>query len=327
MKPVELRGHIIRLAVSAASIAFIIFMLRDKLDDALLILRRSVDWRLFAIAAVIYFIGLVIVTLRLQCVFRVQHVHLTFRETFYLGFVGLFFNLFLPSAVGGDVAKAYFAYKRTGKKIECMTSIVLDRLIGFVAMTLMAMTALWFFNKEVGDVHLTHLVYIFMGVVFLVALFFGSKRFASRFKFLLYCVPSQEFRDKLSDVYHALYGYKKHKAILVFSIVLSLIGQSVFVIMHYWTALSLGISLNLWLFFIIVPMISFVSMAPSVGGLGVREAGAIYLFSRFTTSERAIALSLLIDLLIYGYSFFSGVLFSLKGGLKVKTIHEMEALK
>ncbi len=327
MKSSGWRGPIIRLAVSAASILFIVFMLRDKLDDALLILRRDVDWRLFAVAGVIYFVGLVIITLRLQYVFRVQHVCMPFRETFYLGFVGLFFNLFLPSAVGGDVAKAYFAYKRTGKKIECMTSVVLDRLIGFVAMTMMAVTALWFFNKEVGDVHITHLVYLFIGIVFLVVLFFGSKRFASRFKFLLRLIPSEKLKDKLSDVYHALYGYKKHKGILILSIVLSLVGQSVFVFVYYWTALSLGIQLNLWLFFIIVPMISFVSMAPSVGGLGVREAGAIYLFSRFMISERAIALSLLIDLMIYGYSLFSGVLFSLKGGLKAKTIHEMEELE
>lgn len=322
-----IRSSLIRLLISAASIALIVFMLRDKLDDALLILRRDVDWRLFAVAAGIYLIGLLVITLRLQYVFRVQKVIMPFRENFYLGFVGLFFNLFLPSAVGGDVAKAYFAYKRTGKKIECMTSIVLDRLIGFVAMTMMAVTALWFFNKEVGDVHITHLVYLFIGVVAMVVLFFGSKRFASRFKFLLHLVPSRKFRDKLSDVYHALYGYKKHKGILVLSIVLSLVGQSVFVVMNYWIALSLGISLNVWLFFIIVPMISFVSMAPSVGGLGVREAGAIYLFSRFMASERAIALSLLMDLMIYGYSLFSGVLFSLKGGLKVKTIHEMEELE
>jgi uncharacterized membrane protein YbhN (UPF0104 family) len=63
-----------------------------------------------------------------------------------------------------------------------------------------------------------------------------------------------------------------------------------------------------------------------LGGLGVREAGGIYLFSRFMTPEKALALTLLMNLIIYGYSLASGVLFAVKGGLKVKTIHEMEEL-
>ena len=48
-----LRSSALRVLVSIVAVALIVFMLRDKLGDALLILRRNVDWRIFFIASVI----------------------------------------------------------------------------------------------------------------------------------------------------------------------------------------------------------------------------------------------------------------------------------
>ena len=77
-------------------------------------------------------------------------------------------------------------------------------------------------------------------------------------------------------------------------------------------------------FFVLVPVISIVAMAPSLGGLGVREAGSVYLFSRFMSSQEALAISLLMDLIVYGMCFISGIIYALKGGLKRAVIHDME---
>jgi uncharacterized membrane protein YbhN (UPF0104 family) len=109
--------------------------------------------------------------------------------------------------------------------------------------------------------------------------------------------------------------------------VLSLAGQCLFILVNYLVAISMGIQLKLWIFFVLIPMIAIISMAPSIGGLGVREAGSVYLFSHFISPGSALAFSVLSDILIYGFSLLSGVLFSLKGGLKSKTIHEMEELE
>ncbi|MFA6600753.1 MAG: lysylphosphatidylglycerol synthase transmembrane domain-containing protein [Candidatus Omnitrophota bacterium] len=322
-----LRGTLLRLAVSLASIAAVAYVLRDKLDEALHILRHDVSWPCFSVVCVVYLAGLIVISMRMKYVFRVQQLYIGFRESFYLGCIGLFFNLFFPSAIGGDVAKAYFVYKHTGKKIESLTSVILDRLMGFVAMSLMAVVALFLFSKELGDPRIDRLIYVFMGFMLLVVCFLGSRHVARAFGFLRFLLPSERAKAKCRDIYYAFYGYKYHMHILVFSIVLSLLAQSLFVVAHYGLAYSLGLRLNLWIFFIVVPIIAIVSMAPSLGGLGVREAGAIYLFSRFMSPEQALAMSILIDLILYGFSFLSGILFSLKGGLRAKTIHEMEELE
>jgi uncharacterized membrane protein YbhN (UPF0104 family) len=203
----------------------------------------------------------------------------------------------------------------------------LDRLMGFAALILMAVAALALFHDQLNDAKINRLVYIFLGIMLFSVLFLGSKRFARNFKIFSFLIPSGKWKQKLSDVYHAIYQYKRHMDTLLFTIFLSFVGQSMFVLLHYWVVRSLGIDIGVLIFFLFVPLIAIVSMAPSVGGLGVREAGIIFFFKRFMPTERALALSLLLDMLIYGYSLGSGIVYAMRGGLKSRVIHEMEELE
>ncbi len=315
-----------RLLVSVLAIGGILYSVRNEIAEALVILRTEVIWSWFMAAIVVYFLAHTVLAIRLSYVFKVQHVHMTFREVLYLSFLGLFFNLFLPSAVGGDVVKMYYAYQHSGKKLASTTSVVLDRLMGFVALILMAMIALGFLSNEINDPRVNRLVYIFLGIMLFSMFFLGSKRFARIFKFGTVVIPPK-LKKKLSDIYHALYQYKAHKETLFITIALSFFGQALFILIHYLVAESLHIDINVWLFFLFVPLIAIVSMAPSIGGLGVREAGVIFFFKQYMAPERAIAFSILLDLLLYGFSVGTGVVYALKGGLKAKVMHEMEVLE
>lgn len=323
----EARNIIVRITISFLAIAVILVFMRDKLQETWHILRSDVAWGWILAGLSSYVVANLFIAYRLKLVFKVQHIVLSFKEVCHLIFVGLFFNLFLPSAVGGDLAKAYYAYKHSGKKMEATTSVLLDRLIGFVVIIGLAMMAVFFFDGEFNDVGVRRTIVVFGGIMIFTLFFLGSRRFARRFTHLFDgWVRSEKWRQRLSDIYHALYGYKNHYGILFVSLAISLIGQFFFILTHYLVTVSLGVSINPWIFFIIVPMIAIASMAPSIGGLGVREAGAIYLFSKFMPTERAFALALLLDVLIYGVSLASGVLYALRGGLRAKLIHEMEEI-
>ena len=325
MKPSN-RGLILRLSISLGAIALIVYSLRGKLSEAFEILQHDVAWHWFLLAGFAYFVTLLLITKRLQVFLHVQGVMLDFKNTFYLSFIGLFFNLFFPSAVGGDIAKAYYAAKHSGKKIECVTSVVLDRLMGFVALISMAAVAL-LMNEDIKDPRLNKVIYIFLGVMIFMVGFFASRRFAKVFGFLKQLIPSQKIKDKISSLYHSIYSFKGRPGALVAAIVYSLLGQSCFIMMHYFAAVSLNVELNVLLFFVLVPVFCIVAMAPSLGGLGVREAGMIYFFSKFMPGERALAISILLDILIYGFSLIAGVVYSLRGGLKEMQSMDIEKLK
>jgi uncharacterized protein (TIRG00374 family) len=317
-------GLVLRLAVSFGAIGLVFWSQREHLGAAFQILRQDIVWHYVFLAVATYMLALAVITKRLQSVFRVQHIHLTFRETYYLTWVGLFFNLFLPSAVGGDIVKAYYAYKHSHKKVQSTTSVIWDRLLGFSALIGVAMIAVWVYSKELNDIRLDYLVYIFLAFFFGVMLFFSSRHVARPFRFLKNLIPSQKLRLLLEEIYISLYSYKGHLGTLVFTLFLSLVGQSLFILVHYWLTLAVGAKMDIWLFFILIPILSIVTMAPSLGGLGVREAAVIYLFKPYMANERALALSLLLDMLIYVLSFGAGIVFAFKGGLKAKDIKEME---
>lgn len=323
----HIRSFLVRLFISLSAIFVVVYSLREHLHGSLLILRTEIVWPWFILAAFAYLAAHMVLALRLSCVFRVQEIHVTFKEALYLSFLGLFFNLFLPSAVGGDVAKAYYAYQHSGKKMESTIGVILDRLMGFVALILMAVVALVFFSRELNDGRIDKLVYVFLGIMLFSLFFFGSKRFARNFKVLAHLIPSAKFKKKLSDLYHGMYMYKSHKNILGLTILLSFFGQTLFIMIHYLTAISLNADVSIGLFFLFVPLIAIVSMAPSIGGLGVREAGVVFFLKNYMDPERALALSLLLDMIIYGFSLACGILYAVRGGLKAKVIHEMEELE
>ena len=323
----SIRGKILRFVISFAAIGIIVYFTRSKLHESMSILRHEVLWGWFAVAVAGYFLGLAIIAIRLQWVFRVQNIHMTFSECYHLGFVGLFYNLMLPSAVGGDVAKAFYAYKHSGKKIESATSILLDRLLGFVAIIIMAFIGLIYFRKETESAYIDYAVYGACGVLVFFFAFFASRRFARLFKGLAHLIPSEKWKMQLAEVYHAIYGYRHHHGPVLMAVFLSFLGQAAFIAVNYWLALSISANIDFWKFFILIPVISIVSMTPSIGGLGPREAIALCLFSRYLPQERAVALTILIDILIYAFSIGSGVWYAFRGGLKQMAPDKMELMQ
>ncbi|MBU4333725.1 MAG: flippase-like domain-containing protein, partial [Candidatus Omnitrophica bacterium] len=55
--------------------------------------------------------------------------------------VGLFGNLFLPSAIGGDLIKIYGLCKGSNQKARVVASVLLDRLSGFASIVIVAVTS------------------------------------------------------------------------------------------------------------------------------------------------------------------------------------------
>jgi glycosyltransferase 2 family protein len=323
----SMKGKILRFSISFVSIGLIVFFMRGKLHESMAILRHEVVWGWFCLAIVFYFVGLAILAVRLQSIFRVQDIRMTFRESYHLGFVGLFYNLMLPSSVGGDMAKAFYAYKHSGKKIEAATSILLDRLLGFVALITMATIGLLCFSKEAESAYIDYAVFGACGVLAFAVAFFTSRRFARLFKGIARIIPKEKWKLQLAEIYHAIYGYRHHRGPVLVAILLSFAGQAVFISTNYWLTLSIGADINFWKFFILIPVISIVSMAPSIGGLGVREACVLYLFSRYLPPERALALTLLMDIVIYSFSIGSGIWYAFRGGLKTQAVDQIEIMQ
>src|SRR6266478_6513452 len=62
--------------------------------------------------------------------------------------IGMYFNLLLPTSVGGDVMRAWYLDGGSGRKLASFAAVLLDRLNGLLVLIVMACLAVAFSPQE-----------------------------------------------------------------------------------------------------------------------------------------------------------------------------------
>ena len=102
------------------------------------------------------------------------------------------------------------------------------------------------------------------------------------------------------------------------AMLLSILGQSVGIVVLYMLAAALGARVNIIYFFLLVPVVHLISMLPSVNGLGIREGGYIYFLGPYIGKENAAALGLLWLGLLFLASLIGGLIYFVRQDYHVK---------
>ncbi|MCD6459826.1 flippase-like domain-containing protein, partial [bacterium] len=89
-------------------------------------------------------------------------------------------------------------------------------------------------------------------------------------------------------IYHSFYKYKSRKKIILSTILLSMILQSIYIIMVYLMGKAIGMNVYLYHYFLFIPIISTVAAIPiSISGLGVNENLFVYCFGLVGAQEES----------------------------------------
>ena len=131
-------AFLVKLAVSSVLLG-ILFWRVDR--AAFLRSLQTLPLSLLLGCAALYVLGYVISIIRWQRLLRAEGIHLGLWRVGLVYFEGAFFNLFLPTVIGGDIVRGYLIYKMTRGHDASIASILVDRLSGFAALMLIAVTA------------------------------------------------------------------------------------------------------------------------------------------------------------------------------------------
>ena len=282
----------LKLLVSLALLAFL-FSRTDL--QAIRALFRSLRVPLLLSSVALYLLAQIVSTLRWRCLLQAEQINLSTWRLILLYFEGMFFNLMLPTVIGGDIVRGYQIFRLTQQKESSLASILVERLSGYVALIMIACIAL-----ILGSSHLHDPVTVWLtvasaaGIIGIIAALLNDQLQMLVFR-VLNRTGLGRFHEVLQGFYGALRRYWKHRRALLQAVGLSLIIQSIVIMTFYLISRSLNLSVPLRYFFMFVPLISVVSMLPiSVAGLGVRESGSVYFFAKVgLDSAGAISLSLL----------------------------------
>jgi len=223
---------------------------------------------------------------------------------------GLFFNVFLPSTIGGDIARTVDLSLHTKDSSAVFATVFLDRLCGFLALVIVSLTgfAYGYFCCLTRDLRLLTFIAILAAIVALAFLVIFSKRIYS---LLNKIIIFKTLRDYLAKFHDCCYSFRFQKAAMLKTILLSLCIQGFFAVVAYFIGMSLGIKLGIVYYLILIPIVNTVSFLPiSLGGLGLRDNVAVVLFSAFgVASDKVAAMTLLIFAFLFSVGIMGGIVY------------------
>ena len=236
------------------------------------------------IGFVLIFLNVFINNFRWYLLARSQGIEMSFWESIQLTWIGLFFNYAVPGGVGGDVIKGYYLVRDQHKnsRIRSAMSIFLDRILGLFGISFTASLTMAIFWSRVETVpELRKMAFILLlinlGFVFVMAASFSKIIRKFLFQERFHKIPGMHILHQVSD---ALYSYKQHPRVLIYSVMISVVSHFAIVVFYYYTAQAMGFpGLPFYTFLFVVPIGTIALAIPiAPAGLGVGQVAFSYLY-------------------------------------------------
>jgi glycosyltransferase 2 family protein len=191
----------------------------------------------------------------------------------------MYFNLLLPTSVGGDVMRAWYLDGGSGRKLAALAAVFLDRLNGLLVLITMACLAVALSPLDLP----AWIPWSVWGIALAAACGLALLPLASRSRF----IPAPR-RQQLQTVVRAL----RDPRTFLRATLLSAVVQAANVLLVWLIGLALHADIPATYYWIFVPMVALLTLLPvSVNGMGVREGG-VALFLAPLGVDQATSLTL-----------------------------------
>lgn len=298
---------LLRLGITFGLFAFLYY----RIDWAEMYrLATGTEWGWLICALVAYGMTTALGIWRWHLLLHESGLAVSLGRTAQLTFVGLFANSFLPGMMGGDLVRAYFVAKEAPQaKATAIMSIVMERLLGTVAMIVVSTTLILNrFEALTSEVYTKVAVYVYFGLcicvvcVFMLGLWKNVGRYIPFWKRL-------PFHEALREAGRAYRFFLTHPVCLCGGLLLSVAAHFCLMATFYFVGRALMPDADFWNLAAALPLIGMVSALPlTIGGFGLREvASEHFLIFAGMSAEQSVALSLLGTGVIYVWNLMGGI--------------------
>lgn len=287
-----------KIAFSTGLLGLLLFSTDLKLLSNVLL---EVDLRYFAILLTISIVSMIVSAYKWQSLLVADGIDrgLWILVRYYL--IGIYFNNFLPTSIGGDAMRAWLVSARYGRGLLAITSVFAERLSGLVALLLVAGTLslegnLFPMQRWLG----AGLLFAVLALAVLVK--------GIWWKPLLAPFPDN-FRTKIENFFATLSKYRTDRRVMFTMGWTSLIYPFLVGLVYYYAGRAFSVYIPFFDLVVISSLVTLLTLVPvSLNGLGLREGGFVY-FLGLQGVPQAQALSL--SMLVFG----STLLLSAVGGI------------
>lgn len=300
------KGKLFLVLKSLLSLALLGILLARIPAHEVMATLRAADVRWLAAAAGLLLVSNLLGSFQWSRLMRAVEIRIPFWKVAAYYHVGLFFNNFLPAGVGMDIARVLDASRYGRPKAVALSSVLMDRLVGTVALAGLALvTTLPAINRfHLSLVYLSLVGFFALSMTMVWAVFHPAtlpnvERGLSR-------VGLGSLKPHLEELASSLAGYRDRRAAIARLLSVALLVQMARIGVHVLVARALGLEIPLTYFFLFVPLVAvIVSLPISLNGIGLREGAGVLLFGlvgvdrmhafslQFTTYLVAVAVSMI----------------------------------
>lgn len=281
----------VRLLITAAILAYL--STRIDMAESARALVRIDPWHLLAVLALVA-VDRTVMMLRWILLLRATGANVAAGTAARIFLVSSFVGSFLPAGVGGDAARAWSLSRETSRGSDALASVAVDRLLGVLALAVMACVGLLIWVPPAGaDWRLPAIALLAAGAC--AAAFWMDRLVRLLVPAARHDGPIARRLLKLGD---AVSRYRDHRGALAHVMAWSLVVQVLRITQAWLLGRGLGIDVPFAYYVLVMPVGLLMLLLPiSVSGFGVPQGVIVWLLAPMgVPAEQAFALSTLIVL-------------------------------
>lgn len=318
-------GVVLRLFVSAVLGALLLYIV--EIDSLFAVANRTQPEYLL-LALIVALIDRVLMAYKWTVLLAAKRIQLRLVYALRLYLISTYIGLFLPATVGGDAFRIYAMAKNQFRVESVLASIVVERLLGFLAMfalVLISLIAAANISSAGIAEETSHVrwmaIFLFCATLVIIVASFNARLLQYATLRLGVLPGASRLLVKVNRFTDAYWSYREHKGVLLRFFLLSVLESGMPVLWTYLLALAFRIDVPILYFFVFVPIIVFLVRIPiSIDGIGVQQGAYVYFFSLLGVSTAdAFLLGVATHLVAFASVLPGGILYAISG-LKVREL-------
>ena len=259
----------------------------------------SITWPFIVWIIIISFIAIAFSTLRWKILMRPSKSNFSYIHLLYLTFIAHCYNMLVPGNITGDVVRALKTSTAT---------VFLDRLIGMLGLVVIVLCGIIFSYPILSELGLMKYIIVVMLILSFLSICIFSRRIMRRFKWIGNL--SGPFYEKIREAVLSIQLYRNYYRVITEAFCATLSSHLLMVTTVYLINMAIGSNATYLHCLLFVPVIGLISSLPiTIGGLGLREASYILLFTQVgATKEQALGMSLIYFMLLFVWAILGAIL-------------------
>lgn len=316
---------VIRIIISLLLLAYTMYLVDWRRGLALV---PRADLALMILAVIFLTLERLVSVFKWLLLLRARGSTISFWRLLIINYIGGFWGLVLPSSVSADIVRGYYLARTPAGLALTVTSMLVDRIMGGLALVVLAVTGAWLVGDRFGFVHHRAMIVIGIAVGALAAVLLFrpaalrwiDQRIVQRITRWLATRHEWNLNQHIHAGIQSCLEYRRYPGLLVLSFLLSLLMQGIRILVFYTVAVGFNVYAPMLYYFMFIPLIMVLIMLPiSFSGIGIREVSFVGFFALVgVSSADAFVVSFTVSLLTTLTTALGGIIYMADKGIHPK---------